>query len=191
MVDNKTGKIVQIIGAVIDVQFEKESLPPIYAAVKLINETKDGKREIVAEVEQHLGDDIVRCVALDSTDGLRRGDVVINTGKPITVPVGKDCLGRLFNLLGEPIDEIGPVKAADYYPIHREPPLLSEQDTTTEIFETGIKVIDLLAPYPKGGKVGLFGGAGVGKTVVIMELIRMYLPGLEKGQEKEMIYGLK
>lgn len=176
MPNNREGKIVQIIGAVIDVQFEKENLPSIYTAVKLINETRapegSGKKEIVAEVEQHLGDEIVRCIALDSTDGLRRGDIAINTGKPIVVPVGRECLGRLFNLIGEPIDEKGPVKAVDYYPIHREPPELIEQETTTEIFETGIKVVDLLAPYPKGGKVGLFGGAGVGKTVIIMELIR-------------------
>lgn len=174
--DNNTGKIVQIIGAVVDVQFEREKLPALYTAVKLVNETRahegSSKKEIVAEVEQHLGDDVVRCIALDSTDGLKRGNIVINTGKPIIVPVGRDCLGRLFNLIGEPIDEKGPVKASDFYPIHREPPSLTDQDTTTEIFETGIKVIDLLAPYPKGGKVGLFGGAGVGKTVVIMELIR-------------------
>ncbi|MEK6647119.1 MAG: F0F1 ATP synthase subunit beta [Candidatus Firestonebacteria bacterium] len=168
------GKVVQIIGAVIDVEFPSGNLPPLYTALRIMRDTPGdyNKMEIIGEVQQHLGDNTIRCIAMSSTDGLRRGAKVINTNNPITVPVGNATLGRLFNLLGDAIDELGEVKAKAFYPIHREPPSFEEQETKTSIFETGIKVIDLLAPYPKGGKVGLFGGAGVGKTVVIMELIR-------------------
>ena len=162
------GKIVQVIGPVIDVKFDDASLPAIYNAVKI--DLKGNK--LVAEVLQHLGNDTVRCVAMSSTDGLVRGMEAIDTGKAISVPVGKEVLGRVFNVLGEPIDSIGEVKAKEYSPIHRSAPAFTEQKPATEIFETGIKVIDLLAPYAKGGKIGLFGGAGVGKTVLIQELIR-------------------
>ena len=162
------GVISQIIGPVIDVKFEQANMPRILSAVRI----PFGDREIVAEAAQHLGDDVVRCVALSSTDGLKRGMEVIDTGGPITVPVGKEVLGRLFNVIGETIDEGPPVDVKLRHPIHREPPSFEEQDTTSRIFETGIKVIDLIAPYTQGGKVGLFGGAGVGKTVLIQELIR-------------------
>jgi F-type H+-transporting ATPase subunit beta len=160
------GKVVQIIGAVMDVEFP-EKLPKIYDAVEL----HDGDRALVLEVQQHLGDNRVRCVALDTTDGLRRGMEVIDTGAPISVPVGKEVLGRLINVLGQAIDNKGPVKAVKKMPIHRDPPAFDTLETVPHMFETGIKVIDLLAPYMKGGKTGLFGGAGVGKTVLIMELI--------------------
>jgi len=170
-VENK-GKITQIISAVVDVEFENE-LPNIYNALKV----KVNDRELVLEVEQHLGNNVVRTVAMDSTDGLQRGMDVIDTGAPIRVPVGKSVLGRILNVLGEPIDNKGPIDTNDYLPIHREAPSFEEQETETEIFETGIKVIDLLAPYVKGGKIGLFGGAGVGKTVLIMELINNIAKG--------------
>ena len=166
------GKITQIISAVVDVEFENE-LPNIYNALKV----KFSDKELVLEVEQHLGNNVVRTVAMDSTDGLQRGMKVVDTGAPIRVPVGKPVLGRILNVLGEPIDEKGPVETEDYLPIHREAPTFEEQETETEIFETGIKVIDLLAPYVKGGKIGLFGGAGVGKTVLIMELINNIAKG--------------
>jgi len=166
MSNENKGRIVQIIGAVLDVEFP-ENLPKIYNAVEL----KTGDRRLVMEVQQHLGDNRVRCVALDSTDGLKRGMEVIDTGAPILVPVGDAVRGRLLNLLGEPIDGKGPVNSEVKRPIHREPPKFDELETTPEMFETGLKVIDLLAPYMKGGKTGLFGGAGVGKTVLIMELI--------------------
>jgi len=171
---DKTGKVVQIIGGVVDVEFSEGELPSIYTALKIQRDTPGdyGKMEVIAEVQQHLGDNTVRAVALASTDGLRRGSPVTNTGDVISVPVGKQTLGRLFNITGEPIDNLGEIKDAKRYPIHREAPSIEEQETKDEIFETGIKVIDLLAPYSKGGKVGLFGGAGVGKTVIIMELIR-------------------
>jgi F-type H+/Na+-transporting ATPase subunit beta len=161
---------VQVIGPVVDVRFDTEDLPRIYNAIDI----KDAARgiDLVAEVAQHLGDNTVRCVALSSTDGLVRGMPAIDTGKPIEVPVGRATLGRVFDLLGKPIDLQGPVQADVHYPIHRPAPTFAEQRTATELFETGIKVIDLIEPYAKGGKVGLFGGAGVGKTVVIMELIR-------------------
>ncbi len=165
--ENK-GIIVQIIGPVVDVKFE-EKLPEIYSALKVINPEK--KINLTVEVQQHLGNNIVRAVAMDSTDGLTRGMEAVDTGAPISVPVGKATLGRIMNVLGEPVDELGPVKADEKNPIHRQAPSFEEQGTETEIFETGIKVIDLLAPYSKGGKVGLFGGAGVGKTVLIQELI--------------------
>jgi len=162
----KTGKITQIIGAVIDVTFDGD-LPEIYTALEVSNE----ENKLVLEVAQHLGEGSVRTIAMDSTEGLKRGDVVTNTGEPILVPVGPETLGRIINVIGEPIDEKGPVKTKEKWPIHRQAPSFTEQSTETEMLVTGIKVIDLLAPYAKGGKVGLFGGAGVGKTVTIMELI--------------------
>ena len=169
MNDSK-GSVLQVIGPVVDVAFPEGKLPAIYNALKLTSETPP--LNLVLEVAQHLGNNTVRTIALASTDGVIRGMPVIDTGAVITVPVGRPTLGRLIDLLGRPIDTIGEIKTKDYYPIHRHSPALSEQATTTQIFETGLKVIDLLAPYSKGGKVGLFGGAGVGKTVVIMELIR-------------------
>lgn len=165
------GKIVQIIGPVVDVEFKTEELPPIYNALLIDEETPAGRIKTICEVQQQLEGNIVRSVALTSTDGLVRGMKVIDTGQPIAVPVGPETLGRIFNVFGEPIDELGEVKAKEKRPIHQEPPAFEELESTTQIFETGIKVIDLLAPYVKGGKVGLFGGAGVGKTVIIMELI--------------------
>ena len=163
---SKTGKITQIIGAVIDVSFEGE-LPEIYTALQVDNQGN----KLILEVAQHLGEGNVRTIAMDSTEGLKRGDIVTNTGAPISVPVGPETLGRIINVIGEPIDEKGEVKTKDRWPIHREAPKFTDQSTETEMLVTGIKVIDLLAPYAKGGKVGLFGGAGVGKTVTIMELI--------------------
>ena len=162
------GIIHQIIGPVLDIKFGKDTMPELLSAIRVEYE----EREIVAEVAQHIGDDVVRCVALSSTDGLRRGMEAVDTGGPITVPVGPEILGRLFNVIGENIDEREQVVTEHKYPIHREPPTFEDQDTTSHIFETGIKVIDLIAPYTQGGKVGLFGGAGVGKTVLIQELIR-------------------
>jgi F-type H+-transporting ATPase subunit beta len=162
----KTGKITQIIGAVIDVTFDGD-LPEIYTALEVNNE----ENKLTLEVAQHLGEGSVRTIAMDSTEGLKRGDIVTNTGQPILVPVGPETLGRIINVIGEPIDEKGPVKTKEKWPIHRQAPKFTEQSTETEMLVTGIKVIDLLAPYAKGGKVGLFGGAGVGKTVTIMELI--------------------
>ncbi len=168
-----TGVIVSVIGPVIDIRFENGVLPNIYNAIKIPVRT-DGEEDrfITAEVMQHLGNDTVKCVAMSSTDGLVRGMEAIDTGDAIKVPVGKEVLGRIFNVLGEPVDKKGEVEATDYYPIHRPAPAFEEQRPSTEILETGIKVVDLLAPYAKGGKIGLFGGAGVGKTVLIMELIR-------------------
>src|SRR5680860_263203 len=165
------GMIVEIIGPVLDVEF-KDELPGIYNALEVDVETDQGQISLVAEVQQHLGDGKVRAVAMDSTDGLARGVEVVDTGKPIAVPVGEATLGRLFNLVGEPIDEGEPMPdEVERWPIHRPAPAFDELEPTAEIFETGIKVVDLLAPYVKGGKIGLFGGAGVGKTVLIMELI--------------------
>jgi len=161
------GHIVQIIGPVIDVKFDTQSLPKLYSAINIDNQGK----KLVVEVAQHLGDDIVRCVAMDSTDGLKRGVEAIDTGAPIMVPVGPSTLGRMVNVLGEPIDGKPPVEGVLKYPIHRAAPSFEEQQTQPEILETGIKVVDLIAPYTKGGKIGLFGGAGVGKTVLIQELI--------------------
>jgi F-type H+-transporting ATPase subunit beta len=165
-----TGKVAQVMGPVVDARFPAGELPAILNAVSI----DDPERGIhlVCEVAQHLGDDMVRCIALDSTDGLIRGMPVVDTGGPISVPVGPETLGRVFNLLGEPIDERGPVNAQKHMPIHRPAPSFEEQSTTTEILETGLKVIDLLTPFNKGGKIGLFGGAGLGKTVLIQELIR-------------------
>lgn len=163
------GRIKRIMGPVIDAEFEKGELPAINNAVKV----KTKGTELICEVNQHIGDNMVKCIALSSTEELRRGMKVSDLGSPIKVPVGKDVLGRVFNLLGDVIDEGSPMKSGvKRVSIHRNPPSLEEQSTSSEVFETGIKVIDLLAPYPKGGKIGLFGGAGVGKTVIIMELIR-------------------
>ena len=164
------GQVVQVIGPVVDCKFPPEALPEIYNAVKIVDESRN--INLTAEVAQMLGNDIVRCVAMASTDGLVRGMKAYDTGGPITVPVGKETLGRVFNLLGEPIDHLGPVETEKRYPIHRPAPSFGEQSTVTEQFETGLKVVDLLCPYAKGGKIGLFGGAGVGKTVLIMEFIR-------------------
>lgn len=164
-----TGLISQIIGAVVDVSFDGE-LPPIYTALRVDRE--EGKVPLILEVEQHIGAGQVRTIAMDTTDGLTRGMKVVNTGSPISVPVGKETLGRMFNVTGEVIDGKSPVKTKTTYPIHREPPSFAEQSTRYEVLETGIKVIDLICPFLKGGKVGLFGGAGVGKTVIIQELIR-------------------
>ena len=163
---SKTGKVTQVIGAVVDVSFE-EDLPEILTAL----EVSIGKNKLILEVAQHLGESGVRTIAMDSTEGLKRGDVVINTGSPISIPVGPETLGRIINVIGQPIDEKGDVKTKEKWPIHRQAPKFTEQSTETEILATGIKVVDLLAPYSKGGKIGLFGGAGVGKTVIIMELI--------------------
>ena len=165
---NNIGKITQIIGAVLDNKFTEGNLPEINDAIKV--PTRDGK-ELVVEVSQHLGDDIVRCIAMGSTDGLVRGMDAIATGAPISVPVGENTLGRMFNVLGNPIDEIDPPTGVETWPIHRKAPAFEEQATSQEMLETGIKVVDLLCPYQKGGKIGLFGGAGVGKTVLIQELI--------------------
>ncbi|HEY2955566.1 MAG TPA: F0F1 ATP synthase subunit beta [Candidatus Eisenbacteria bacterium] len=164
------GKIVQVIGPTVDVMFDPEQLPRILNAIR-IEDPKRGIR-LTVEAALHIGDNVVRCIAMASTDGLVRGMPAEDTGEPISVPVGEVCLGRIFNLLGEPIDGKGEVKAEKRYPIHRSPPSFEDQETTIRIFETGIKVVDLLAPYLKGGKVGLFGGAGVGKTVILQELIR-------------------
>ncbi|MHB1844658.1 MAG: F0F1 ATP synthase subunit beta [Deltaproteobacteria bacterium] len=167
------GKVIQVVGPVIDVRFPAGSLPEIQNALTLTNPSIDQRADnLVVEVSQHLGEDTVRCIAMDSTDGLVRGQPVKNTGSPISVPVGKETLGRILNVVGDPVDELGPVKATRRSPIHRAPPLFVEQDVRVQAFETGIKVIDLLAPYTRGGKIGLFGGAGVGKTVLLMELIR-------------------
>ena len=165
---NNIGHIVQIIGPVVDIRFESGELPNIYNAIKIDNKGS----AITAEVMQHLGNQMVRCVSMSSTDGLVRGTSAVDTGNPIMVPVGKGTLGRVLNVLGEPVDKFGEVKATEYLPIHRPAPSFEEQTPATEMLETGIKVIDLLAPYAKGGKIGLFGGAGVGKTVLIQELIR-------------------
>ena len=163
---SKNGKITQIIGAVVDVSFENE-LPEIYTALEVSN----SGNKLILEVAQHLGENSVRTIAMDATEGLKRGDEVINTGNPISVPVGPETLGRIINVIGEPIDEKGDVKTKEKWPIHRAAPKFTDQATETEQLVTGIKVVDLLAPYAKGGKIGLFGGAGVGKTVTIMELI--------------------
>lgn len=168
MANLNTGKITQIIGAVLDIKFSEGNLPEIYDAINITR--KDGEK-LTVEVAQHLGDDVVRCIAMGSTDGLVRGMEAVATGAPITVPVGENTLGRMFNVLGDPIDEKAAPTGVEHYPIHRKAPKFDEQSTSTEILETGIKVVDLLCPYLKGGKIGLFGGAGVGKTVLIQELI--------------------
>ncbi|MDE0355562.1 MAG: F0F1 ATP synthase subunit beta [Deltaproteobacteria bacterium] len=166
------GKITQVLGAVIDVEFSDGHLPPIYNAIKVTNEAIDDREwNLVVEVAQHLGENTVRCIAMDSTEGLVRGMDAMDTGAGISVPVGDKTLGRILNVVGEPVDEGPPVEAEQHHPIHREAPPFVDQETEVQAFETGIKVVDLLAPYARGGKVGLFGGAGVGKTVILMELI--------------------
>ena len=162
----ETGKVVEIIGAVIDVQFARDSMPKVFDALKV------DESGLTLEVQQQIGDGIVRTIAMGSTDGLKRGLSVNNTGAPINVPVGEKTLGRIMNVLGEPVDNAGDIKAEKTMPIHRAAPTFSEQASEVEILETGIKVVDLICPFAKGSKVGLFGGAGVGKTVILMELIR-------------------
>jgi len=172
------GKVTQVIGPVVDVEFSAGSLPALFTAITVTNKSLSDKEDnLVLEVAQHLGENTVRCIAMDATEGLVRNTQAKNTGAPIKVPVGKETLGRILNVVGEPIDEQGPVNAKDTLPIHRKPPLFSEQSTEVSVLETGIKVIDLLAPYARGGKIGLFGGAGVGKTVLIMELINNIAKG--------------
>ena len=168
MTKGTAGRIVQVMGAVVDVEFPSEELPEIYHAVEI---EREGQESLVLEVQQHMGNDVVRTVAMDATDGLRRGQLAFDTGAPISVPVGPPSLGRIFNVLGRPVDNLGPVESDTYYPIHRPAPEFKDQVTQAEIFETGVKVIDLIAPFTKGGKTGVFGGAGVGKTVIILELI--------------------
>jgi F-type H+/Na+-transporting ATPase subunit beta len=167
--DKQTGKIVQILGGVVDCQFPADSLPEIFEAVEV---AREGGGPLILEVQKHMGGGWVRCVAMDTTDGLRRGLPAAATHASIRVPVGPATLGRMFNVLGEPIDNLGPVHAQEHYPIHRLAPSFEEQSTRVQVFETGLKVIDLIAPFTKGGKTGIFGGAGVGKTVIIQELIR-------------------
>ena len=167
------GRVVQVIGPVVDVAFEEQKLPPIYSAVRITSEGFDvpDPIDVIAEVQQHLGESRVRAVSMQPTDGMVRGMKAIDTGAPISVPVGREMLGRIVNVIGEPVDEKGPIGSSQSYPIHRPAPLFDDQDTNLEMFETGIKVVDLLEPYLRGGKIGLFGGAGVGKTVIIQELI--------------------
>ncbi len=162
-----TGTVIQVMGPVLDIRFADDHLPELLSAIEVPN----GSSTIVAEVAQHIGDNVVRCIAMSSTDGLQRGTEAVDTGAPISVPVGECCLGRVFNLLGQPIDEGAPLPETEKWPIHRSAPAYEDQEPATEILETGIKVIDLICPYAKGGKIGLFGGAGVGKTVLIQELI--------------------
>jgi F-type H+-transporting ATPase subunit beta len=165
------GQITQIIGSTFDVEFDEDKLPAIYNAVKIVSEHKGVKINLTGEVQQHLGGGRVRCIALGSTDGLVRGQDCVDTGEPVKVPVGLTTLGRVFNVTGDPVDGRGPIDAEEYWPIHRDPPKLRDLSTKTELFETGIKVIDLLTPFVRGGKAGLFGGAGLGKTVILTELI--------------------
>jgi F-type H+-transporting ATPase subunit beta len=165
------GRVTQVIGSTFDVEFSEDSLPAIYNAVKIKSDYKGVHLDLTGEVQQHLGGGRVRCIALGSTDGMVRGQECIDTGSPVRVPVGKATLGRVFNLIGEPVDGRGPVHADEYWPIHRDPPPITDLSTKTELFETGIKVIDLLTPFVRGGKAGLFGGAGLGKTVILTELI--------------------
>ena len=167
MAEQNVGKIVQVIGAVLDIKFSGGHMPVLNNAIEIHN----GDRKIVAEVSKHLGDDVVKCIAMSSTDGLKRGMDAIDTGKPISVPVGRETLGRMFNVVGEPIDDKPMPTTEEMWPIHRKAPSFAQQATSAEMLETGIKAVDLLCPYSKGGKIGLFGGAGVGKTVLIMELI--------------------
>ena len=190
------GTIRQVLGPVIDVEFETGHLPGIYNALKISNKMiSDQEWNLTVEVAQHLGDNMVRCISMGITDGLFRGQRVMDTGGPIMVPVGNQLLGRIINVTGDPVDEAGEIKSEKYYPIHRDPPGFEQQSTKKEPFFTGIKVIDLMAPYMKGGKIGLFGGAGVGKTVLIMELIILplnmevilFLPVSEKEPGRVMI----
>src|SRR5437867_1410427 len=167
MAEEKAGKVIQIIGPAVDIEFEEGHLPAIYNAIRIVDNKELGKVpiDVVAEVANHIGENQVRCIAMKPTDGMVRGMKAIDTGAPISVPVGNQTLGRILNVLGEPVDGKGPVEAKERWSIHREPPKYEDQSTEVEMFETGIKVVDLLEPYSKGGKTGLFGGAGVGKTV--------------------------
>jgi F-type H+-transporting ATPase subunit beta len=167
----RVGKISQVIGATVDIEFPEGQLPSILNAIRVMDPSRTGDDELIVEVAQQLGDNVVRCIAMDATDGLVRGTEAIDTGSPIAVPVGNPVLGRILNVVGRPVDELGPVQADTSYPIHRPAPTFTEQSTDVELLETGVKVIDLLIPFPKGGKMGLFGGAGVGKTVILMEMI--------------------
>ncbi len=169
--EKNVGRVSQVIGSTFDAEYPEDKLPAIYNAVKIQSDQKGVRLNLTGEVQQHLGGGRVRCVALGSTDGMVRGMECVDTGSPVSVPVGDATLGRVFNLLGEPVDELGPVKAAEVWPIHRDAPQVHELSTSTELFETGIKVIDLLTPFVRGGKAGLFGGAGLGKTVILTELI--------------------
>src|SRR5262245_9127630 len=173
MAEENVGKVVAIIGPVLDIEFPEGKLPAIYNAVQIKDPGADGGEpiDVIAEVAQQLGESVARCVSMKPTDGMVRGMKAVDLGAPISVPVGKETLGRMLNVIGEEVDGLGPGKAKERWPIHREPPAYDQQATTVEMFETGIKVIDLLEPYTKGGKTGLFGGAGVGKTVMIQELI--------------------
>lgn len=173
MQGKNVGRVVQVMGPVVDIEFEPESLPDLYNAIRIEGESQPGVHiNLTVEAAQHLGNNLVRCIAMASTDGLKRGMEAVDTGGPIAVPVGRETLGRIFNVLGDVIDDGPPVLTENRQPIHRPAPSVAEVEPATQVLETGIKVIDLLAPYPKGGKIGLFGGAGVGKTVTIMELIR-------------------
>src|SRR5947208_3222393 len=167
------GKVVQVAGPAVDCEFAEGQIPPVHTAIRIISEGFDVPEpiDIICEAEQHIGEGRVRAIAMQPTEGMVRGMKAISTGAPITVPVGKQTLGRVLNVLGQPVDNMGPVNATTHYPIHRQAPSFEDQSTRLEMFETGIKVIDLLEPYLRGGKIGLFGGAGVGKTVIIMELI--------------------
>ncbi|MCX5838170.1 MAG: F0F1 ATP synthase subunit beta, partial [Deltaproteobacteria bacterium] len=166
------GRLVQVIGPVVDVAFEEGKLPSIMNGIAITNPTiNDVEDNLIVEVAQHLGDNVVRCIAMDITDGLVRGMKAKDLGGPISVPVGPECLGRILNVVGRPVDGLGPIEAKHHMPIHREAPTFLEQDTSVHVLETGVKVIDLLVPFPRGGKMGMFGGAGVGKTVVMMEMI--------------------
>src|ERR1700761_2266893 len=168
-----TGHVIQISGPAVDVQFSESALPAIYTALRVVSEGFDVPQPInvVLEIQQHLGEGRVRCVAMEPTEGMVRGMKAIDMGGPISVPVGRGTLGRVMNVIGEPVDQLGPIQTEKRNPIHRQAPAFDEQSTSAEMFETGIKVIDLIQPFLKGGKIGLFGGAGVGKTVVIQELI--------------------
>jgi len=169
--EKNVGRVTQVIGSTFDAEYPEDRLPAIYNAVRIDSEQKGMRLSLTGEVQQHLGGGRVRCVALGSTDGMIRGMECVDTGRAVSVPVGDATLGRVFNLLGEPVDELGAVEASDYWPIHREAPKINDLSTNTELFETGIKVIDLLTPFVRGGKAGLFGGAGLGKTVILTELI--------------------
>ncbi|MBI4339182.1 MAG: F0F1 ATP synthase subunit beta, partial [Chloroflexi bacterium] len=168
MAEGSRGKVVQIMGTVVDVEFPPEQLPALFNGL----ECELNGQKLVLEVEQHVGNNWVRCLTMGATDGLARGTTVVDTGKAIAVPVGHGTLGRLFNVTGQPLDSLGDVPSEEYWPIHREAPQFAEQSTSTQMLETGVKVIDLIAPFTRGGKIGAYGGAGVGKTVIIMELIR-------------------
>ena len=170
MAKGSKGKVVQVIGTVVDIEFPAEEIPEVYSAINIATEAEGS--ELVAEVQQHLGNNWVRCLSMDATDGLRRGTEAVDTGEPIAVPVGHPGLGRLFNVLGQPLDGLGDVKSDEHWPIHRPAPAFEELETTPQVLETGLKVLDLVSPFTRGGKIGAYGGAGVGKTVIILELIR-------------------